>query len=103
MEPGGSIATAPAEVDDIVRKAYGKIYKGNVTYIEKATRQYLEDYAEFLFEAPTANITMLTELKAMAVSAKESAAGLDQWAPGDLRLLSDLAFEYLADLLNMIE
>jgi len=30
-QPKGSIATHPDEVDDIVRKAWAKIYKGNVT------------------------------------------------------------------------
>ena len=33
----------------------------------------------------------------------DSAAGLDQWTPGDMKLLSDLAFESLAELLNMVE
>ena len=42
-------------------------------------------------------------LRYMAMSAKESAAGMDQWCPGDFRLLSDLAFEHLAELLNMVE
>ena len=60
---------------------------------------------EFIFEPPTANMSKLTRphLQSMAVNAKESAAGMDQWAPGDFRLLSDLAFEHLADILNLIE
>ena len=33
----------------------------------------------------------------------ETAAGIDQWAPGDLKLFSPLAFEWIANLLNLIE
>ena len=42
-------------------------------------------------------------LKHMAANAKEPAAGIDQLSPGDFRLLSDLAFEHLAELMNSIE
>ena len=34
---------------------------------------------------------------------KETAAGLDQWAPADLKMLSHKAYEAIATMLNMIE
>ena len=34
---------------------------------------------------------------------KETAAGLDQWAPADLKMLSPKAYEAIATMLNMIE
>ena len=34
---------------------------------------------------------------------KEGAAGMDQWAPADFKLLSDRAYGELARMLNMVE
>ena len=59
----------------------------------------------FYLRRKKANITPLAgaDLKEMATNAKESACGTDQWAPGDFKLLSNLAYEHLAELLNSIE
>ena len=43
------------------------------------------------------------ELKQAAIEAKETAAGTDQWYPGDFKLFSEQAFNWLARLLNAIE
>ena len=43
------------------------------------------------------------DLRITAPCPGESAAGLGQWAPGDLKLLSSMAYETLADLLNLVE
>ena len=43
------------------------------------------------------------DLKLVCIHAKLSAAGLDGWSPADFTLLSDLAFYWLAELLNTIE
>ena len=43
------------------------------------------------------------DLQEVAMAGVESAAGMNQWAPGDLKLLSPHAFEHLATFLNMIE
>lgn len=43
------------------------------------------------------------DLQHTAQTSKETAAGLDQWAPADLKLLSLEAYWYLADMLNDIE
>ena len=40
-QPKGSIATAPKEVDNIIRDVYGKIYRGNTEDPEKTTADYL--------------------------------------------------------------
>ena len=42
-------------------------------------------------------------LKETARCTEDSASGLDQWAPRDKRLLSDKAFDSLAEIINMIE
>ena len=41
-QPKGTIATAPREVDKIIREAYGRIYKGNTEDPEKTTAEYLK-------------------------------------------------------------
>ena len=83
-EPVRSISSAQGEVDTIARKAYDEIYVGNKANQEQATADYLEQYKNIFFEAPQANISQMEgpHLKAMAVNAKESAAGMDQWARG---------------------
>ena len=92
-------------MDQIVRKAYDKIYKGNLQNLGEATKTYMSEYVEHIFEGPEANITPMSgkHLRQMAETAKESAGGMDQWTPGDFRLLSDLAYEHLAHMLNGIE
>ena len=43
------------------------------------------------------------DLRLTLEDTKESASGLDQWKPAELKMLSDGALEHLADLLNLIE
>ena len=43
------------------------------------------------------------DLMEVAIAGSECAAGMTQWSPGDLKLLSPLAFEHLATFLNMVE
>ena len=43
------------------------------------------------------------DLRETAMDTSDSASGLDQWAPGDMKLHSQTAFETFAELLNMIE
>ena len=101
----GSIATAQDEVDSIVRQAYDEVYKGNLVDIEAATNKYVEDYGPYIYNGIEASMARMAgdHRKEMATNATESACGSDQWAPGDSRLLSNLAFEHLAELLNSIE
>ena len=80
-EPKGTITTKPADIDEIIRETYGKIYKGNVDDPNECARKYMKDYKQFLHKAPTATIDNLTgeELQAAAWAAKDTAPGVDQW------------------------
>ena len=55
----GTIATSPKEVDSIIRKEYGAIYKGNGEKgedPEKFADGYMEDYKDFIFKQPEMGI-----------------------------------------------
>ena len=101
----GTITTTPQEIDEIIQQAYGEIYKGNVEEPDKMMEKYIEEYDKNIFKAKQATIEPITgkDLSEAANEAKETAAGPDQWAPADLKLLSLKAFEALAILLNIIE
>ena len=66
-----------------MREAYDEVYQGNKNNIEEATEHYLKEYEQYIYEGPEASITPLAgkHLKYIAMSAKESAAGMDQWCP----------------------
>ena len=51
---------------------------------------------------PTADIDW-TGFKATCLATTNSAPDLDQWAPADFALFSDLAYQRLTELLNLIE
>ena len=59
----------------------------------------------YIFKQTEAEMKPLTakDLQITALSIKDSASGMDQWAPGDITLLSPMAFEALATMLNKIE
>ena len=80
----GTIATAPQEVDAIIRKAYGKIYKGNCSDQQELLDKHLKDYDKFIFKMLEAEVDDITgeDVKAICNDAKHTAAGMDQWAPG---------------------
>ena len=101
----GTITTDPKEVDEIVREAYGKIYAGNVKDVDKMIKKYLKDYKEFIFEGKESEIEDITaeDIHEEFGSLKESAAGMDQWAPADLTLLPMEVCRRLAQMFNAIE
>ena len=43
------------------------------------------------------------DLSSVAAAGSDSAAGMDQWAPAELKLLSPLAYQWMAEFLNEIE
>ena len=43
-QPKGTITTSPKEIDEIIRKVYGKIYKGNVKDHEENAKEYFRQY-----------------------------------------------------------
>ena len=95
----GTVATEPGEVDSIVTKIYDAIFTGNVADQVTKAKQYMLKYATFIYHAEQAQIEDLTgeELRQVAMAGAESASGMDQWAPADLKLLSPLAFQWLAE------
>ena len=103
----GTVTTKPKEIDEVIQQAYGEIYKGNVEDVPKMVKDYLkwENYGKYLYESKQATMEPLTgkDLEEAAREAKETAAGPDQWAPADLKLLSPKAYEALAEMLNLIE
>ena len=58
-----------------------------------------------MFKGRTANITPLTcrDLQITAGVLRESAAGLDNWAPAELKMLPLEAYEALVVLFNLVE
>ena len=62
-------------------------------------------YDRFIYKAKEATMERMTgeDLRITLSDTKESASGLDQWKPAELKLLSKGALDYLADMLNMSE
>ena len=88
-----------------MRDTLAQIYKGNAENGEEKAEKYVKKYDEHLFKAKTATMEKLTgkDLKQTAMDTGDSAAGLDQWAPGDMKMISDAALDALAEMLNMVE
>ena len=104
-QAAGTIASAPEEVDEIVRKVYGEIYKGNCKDKEAVVEKYMQDYDSFIFKMDEAEIEDVIgrDVKTTCNEAKHTAAGMDQWTPADLQEHSGLAYQRLAEFLNMVE
>ena len=71
-------------------KSPGKnIYDGNAGDQEKTTKEYMAHYGKYIFKQRTAKINPLSgkDLQITADEMRESAAGLDNWAPADLKML----------------
>ena len=75
-------------MDQITREANGSIYKGNVEDKEDAAKMYTDEYDDFIYKAEEAPIAKLEagDLEETLQDTKETAAGLDQWAPADLKM-----------------
>ena len=72
----------------------------------KLISDFFTKYGEFIFRlVKPCELEPLTgdDLKFTCVHGKNSSAGMDQWAPEDLALISDQAFHHLAMMLNAIE
>ena len=70
----GHVATAPQEVDAIIRKAYGKIYKGNSIDQQATMEKYFKDYDKYIFRMPEAEVDDITgnDVKAICNEAKHT-------------------------------
>ena len=100
-----SITCDPHEVDDIAIRAWAAIYKGNTTNTNQLRHDYFRRYAPHIFTATPTDIGRLTgpQLKATCLPAAHSTAGLDHFTPEDFTHISDLTFDWLAYLLNLVE
>ena len=101
----GTYATEPSQIDRIVREAWGKVYAGNFEREGEQTAAFLNKYQEQIFKSEEVELEDITaeQLKESCVGARKSVGGLDNWTPADFALLSDGAFQQLANMLNKIE
>lgn len=102
-----TIATTPKEIDSIIRKGYWKIYKGNRETGEDPeafANKYMEDHKKYTFRQKELSLEQVRgEYVEEAIRGlKETAGGLDQWGPADLKLLPKEACNELANFFNMI-
>ena len=105
-EAVGTICTDPAEVDANVKHTYSSIYAGNIIGSPSAhAAAFISKYFPFIFNGPVFNVPPLTgtHLQEECTQGSYSAGGMDGWSPEDFSLLSLMAFEWLAELLNAIE
>ena len=65
----------------------------------------MEKYSKHIFRQIQANIEDITaeDLEATATMTADSAAGMDQWALGDINMLSKEASKVLATMMHAIE
>ena len=104
--PNGVVAD-PAALDAIARYAWGQIYTGNSPPGQELprAREFMSVYREYIPHASQhalAPITCQQVLESFR-SLKASAAGPDQWAQRDVRLMRPLAAYWLAQMYNRIE
>ena len=59
-QPKGTITTSPKEIDDIIKKVYGKLYKGNAADVEEYIRQYGPKGMNVIYQAPEATMDEIT-------------------------------------------
>ena len=65
----------------------------------------MKDYDKYIYKGAKAEADPLKgdDMAKAAADAAESAAGTDQWGPGELSKSSPLAYERIAQMLNNIE
>ena len=93
------------QIDDTLRRAWNEVYKGNSDDHNDLIRQYYNKYKQFIYQAEETYIKTITDhdLKRICQLVAASATGMDLWVPQEFSLLSDLAYDWLATLLGMIE
>ena len=101
----GTFATQPAELDNILTRAWQRIYHGTSRPLQQVADDFCKKYEHLLFHAPEAACDEIDSeaFRASCLKASNSAGGLDGWHPVDFKLLSPLAFKFVVDLLNSIE
>ena len=104
-KPKGTLLTDPKEVDEEVRHAWGSIYTGNAEDQGALVEAFLEEYGPYIRRVPQEAVLNITgeEVKEACCNCKKSAGGPDGWLPIDMAMLSDLAYDWIARILNAIE
>ena len=104
-EAVGTIATDPREVDDIATRQWSNIYNGNFENLEQQAEIFMEKYDPFIKKQEAYPGQKITgeQVEAAAKKARASAAGLDNWEPAELAMLNSQAYQWIADMLNLIE
>ena len=78
-------------MDEIIRETYGEIYAGNVTYgkVKKMVDDYMEKYKKYIYKSKEDEMEDITaeDVQEEIRTLKETAGGMGQWAPADLKLL----------------
>ena len=104
----GTITTCPIEVDQIATRAWNGIYYGNVADLAKAAKDFIAKYGlikDAIFSAPEVKLEPITGKGLMwtCTHTKMTTAGLDNWEPAELGMLSLSLFDWLAELLNLVK
>ena len=84
------MASNPADVDAIVKRAWQAIHKGAGGCITTAVDRLVDTYCNSIFKRRPFEVEKITaEMVQESFSrTKESAGALDGWSPEDLRILS---------------
>ena len=105
-EPVGSYTHDEAEVDQIARREWDRVYDGNFKNIINQSKKFLKDYDKYIFgnwKPRSMKKIDWKDLKKVCQDAPKTAKGLDNWATFDLSILSDQAYEKLAEFLQLVE
>ena len=105
LEQAGTIFSDPEQVDRIAREAWGGIYRGNHENRWTDAFQFMQAHGKDAFESPEWSVPEITGpmLLQSLQHTKATAPGPDAWALHELILLSPLAIQHLATMLNRIE
>ena len=105
VEKKGQITTNPDDMDDVVRRAWKKVYDGTTNNIGEAVNNYLHKYAKYILKAEAFTVEDLTGQRVQEFFSQigDSAAAMDGWNPKELSLLSPKMYEAIATMLTQIE
>ena len=101
----GSITTDPREVDQIATRAWQTIYNGNFDDLKGAANAFMNKYKQYIYSSKEFKVQPITGKAFMrtCTSGKMTTAGLDNWEPAELAMLSESTFDWIAEMLNLIE
>eukprot|EP00969_Alexandrium_andersonii_P352041 15436797-Alexandrium_andersonii.AAC.1 len=100
----GEVASSPQLVDEEMDRQWGKIYAGCGDVLPTAAA-FLEKHAAAIVQQDEYRVDPLQagDLLRTLRSSAPSAAGLDNWAPAELRNAPQHAIEWLCKMLQLIE